>query len=161
MATSILFVCTANICRSPTAEGVFRAMVEKAGLGAAFELDSAGTGATHVGEPPSPPAVEVAAARGYEIGGIRARQITGDDIAKFDHVLAMTRGHLVEMRWLAPRDLADKPKLLLSYGPQLGILDVPDPYGRERADYERAIDLIEVGCRGLLERLAPEVRKAI
>lgn len=161
MATSILFVCTANICRSPTAEGVFRAMADKAGLGAAFELDSAGTGATHVGEPPSPPAVEVAAARGYDIGGIRARQITGEDIGKFDHVLAMTRGHLVEMRWLAPRDLADKPKLLLSYGPQLGILDVPDPYGRERADYERAIDLIEVGCRGLLERLAPEVRKAI
>jgi protein-tyrosine phosphatase len=161
MATSILFVCTANICRSPTAEGVFRAMADKAGLGAAFELDSAGTGATHVGEPPSPPAVEVAAARGYDIGGIRARQITGEDIEKFDHVLAMTRGHLVEMRWLAPRDLADKPKLLLSYGPQLGILDVPDPYGRERADYERAIDLIEVGCRGLLDRLAPQIRKAI
>ena len=161
MATSILFVCTANICRSPTAEGVFRAMAGKAGLAQAFEIDSAGTGATHVGEPPSPPAIEVAAARGYDISAIRARQITGKDIARFDLVLAMTRGHLVEMRWLAPRDLVDKPKLLMSYAPPLGILDVSDPYGGPREDYERAIDLIEVACRGLLESLRSEVRKAM
>ena len=161
MATSILFVCTANICRSPTAEGVFRAMAEQAGLGSAFEIAAAGTGATHVGEPPSPPAVEVAAARGYDISAIRARQVTGEDIEKFDLVLAMTRGHLVEMRWLAPRELADKPKLLMSYAPPLGILDVSDPYGRTREDYERAIGLIEVACRGLLESLKPEIKKAI
>jgi protein-tyrosine phosphatase len=73
----------------------------------------------------------------------------------------MTRGHLVEMRWLAPRDLVDKPKLLMSYAPPLGILDVSDPYGGPREDYERAIDLIEVACRGLLESLRPEVRKAM
>lgn len=161
MATSILFVCTANICRSPTAEGVFRAMAGQAGLGPAFRIDSAGTGATHVGQPPSPPAIEVAASRGYDISGIRARQITGEDIAGFDLVLAMTRGHLAEMRWLAPRELADKPKLLMSYAPPLGILDVSDPYGRARQDYERALDLIEVGCKGLLTALTPEARKRL
>lgn len=161
MATSILFVCTANICRSPTAEGVFRAMAGQAGLDSSFEIDSAGTGATHVGEPPSAPAVEVAAARGYDISAIRARQVTGEDIARFDLVLAMTRGHLVEMRWLAPRELANKPKLLMSYGPPLGILDVPDPYGRTREDYERAIGLIEMACRGLLESLKAQVKMAI
>lgn len=161
MTIGVLFVCTANICRSPTAEGVFRAMAGKSGLDGAFEVASAGTGASHVGEPPSPPAVEVAAARGYDIAGIRARQVMGEDIRHYDFVLAMTRGHLVEMRWMAPRELVDKPKLLMSFAPPLGILDVPDPYGRTRDDYERAIGLIEAACRGLLDRLTPQVRRAI
>jgi len=161
MTIGVLFVCTANICRSPTAEGVFRAMARRAGLDPAFEIASAGTGASHVGEPPSPPAVEVAASRGYDISAIRARQVTGEDIRHYDFVLAMTRGHLVEMRWLAPRELVDKPKLLMSFAPPLGIFDVPDPYGRARDDYERAIGLIEAACRGLLDRLTPQVRRAI
>ena len=73
----------------------------------------------------------------------------------------MTRGHLVEMRWLAPRDLADKPQLLMSYAPPLGILDIPDPFGGTVDDYERAIGMIEASTRGLLARLTPEVKKAI
>jgi protein-tyrosine phosphatase len=161
MTIGILFVCTANLCRSPTAEGVFRSLATKAGLAAAFEIDSAGTGASHVGQPPTQPAIDAAAKRGYDITGIRARQITGEDIKHFDYVLAMTRGHLVEMRWLAPRDLADKPKLLMSYAPPLGILDVPDPFGGTVDDYERAIGMIEASTRGLLARLNPDVKKAI
>lgn len=161
MTIGVIFVCTANICRSPTAEGVFRAMARRAGLDPAFEIASAGTGASHVGEPPSPPAIEAAAARGYDISAIRARQVTAEDIRHYDFVLAMTRGHLVEMRWMAPRELVDKPKLLMSFAPPLGILDVPDPYGRTRDDYERAIGLIEAACRGLLDRLTPQVRRAI
>jgi protein-tyrosine phosphatase len=161
MTIGVIFVCTANICRSPTAEGVFRAMARRAGLDPAFEIASAGTGASHVGEPPSPPAIEAAAARGYDISAIRARQVTAEDIGHYDFVLAMTRGHLVEMRWMAPRELVDKPKLLMSFAPPLGILDVPDPYGRTRDDYERAIGLIEAACRGLLDRLTPQVRRAI
>lgn len=161
MTIGILFVCTANLCRSPTAEGVFRSLATKAGLADAFEIDSAGTGASHIGQPPTQPAIDAAAARGYDITGIRARQITGEDIKHFDHVLAMTRGHLVEMRWLAPRDLADKPQLLMSYAPPLGILDIPDPYGGTDDDYVRAIGMIESATKGLLAKLTPEVKKAI
>ncbi len=161
MTIGILFVCTANLCRSPTAEGVFRSLAAKAGLAEAFEIDSAGTGASHVGQPPTQPAIDAAAARGYDITGIRARQITGEDIERFDHVLGMTRGHLVEMRWLAPRDFADKPQLLMNYAPPLGILDIPDPFGGTTDDYERAIGLIESATRGLLARLTPQVKRAI
>jgi len=161
MTIGILFVCTANLCRSPTAEGVFRSLATKAGLAEAFEIDSAGTGASHVGQPPTQPAIDAAAARGYDITGIRARQITGEDIERFDYVLGMTRGHLVEMRWLAPRDLVDKPQLLMSYAPPLGILDIPDPFGGTTDDYERAMGLIESATRGLLARLTPQVKRAI
>jgi protein-tyrosine phosphatase len=161
MTIGILFVCTANLCRSPTAEGVFRSLATKAGFAEAFEIDSAGTGASHVGQPPTQPAIDAAAARGYDITGIRARQITGEDIERFDYVLGMTRGHLVEMRWLAPRDLVDKPQLLMSYAPPLGILDIPDPFGGTTDDYERAIGLIESATRGLLARLTPQVKRAI
>ncbi|WP_289296217.1 low molecular weight protein-tyrosine-phosphatase [uncultured Reyranella sp.] len=161
MTIGILFVCTANLCRSPTAEGVFRSLATKAGLAEAFEIDSAGTGASHVGQPPTPAAIDVAAARGYDISGIRARQITGEDIERFDYVLGMTRGHLAEMRWLAPRDLADKPQLLMNYAPPLGILDIPDPFGGTTDDYERAIGMIESATRGLLARLTPQVKRAI
>lgn len=161
MTIGVLFVCTANLCRSPTAEGVFRSLAAKAGLADAFEVDSAGTGASHIGQPPTRPAIDAAAARGYDITGIRARQITSEDIRHFDHVLAMTRGHLVEMRWLAPRDLVDKPQLLMSYAPPLGILDIADPYGGTVDDYERAIGMIEAATRGLLARLTPQVKKAI
>jgi len=161
MTIGILFVCTANLCRSPTAEGVFRSLATKAGLAEAFEIDSAGTGASHVGQPPTPAAIDVAAARGYDISGIRARQITGEDIEHFDYVLGMTRGHLAEMRWLAPRDLADKPQLLMNYAPPLGILDIPDPFGGTTDDYERAIGMIESATRGLLARLTPQVKRAI
>lgn len=161
MTIGILFVCTANLCRSPTAEGVFRSLATKAGLAEAFEINSAGTGASHVGQPPTPAAVDVAAARGYDISGIRARQITSEDIERFDYVLGMTRGHLAEMRWLAPRNLADKPQLLMNYAPPLGILDIPDPFGGTTDDYERAIGMIEFATRGLLARLTPQVKRAI
>ena len=161
MTIGILFVCTANLCRSPTAEGVFRSLVTKAGLAEAFEIDSAGTGASHVGQPPTPAAIDAAAARGYDITGIRARQITSEDIERFDYVLGMTRGHLAEMRWLAPRDFADKPQLLMNYAPPLGIFDIPDPFGGTTDDYERAIGLIESATRGLLARLTPQVKRAI
>jgi len=161
MTIGVLFVCTANICRSPTAQGVFRAMVRAAGLESAFEISSAGTFAGHVGEPPSKPAIDVAAAYGYDISDIRSRKVATEDIAHFDYVLAMDRGHLVELRWLAPRELSNKPKLFMTYASSTRILDVSDPYGRSRKDYERAFGLIEAGCRGLFDHVASQVRKAI
>ena len=161
MTIGVLFVCTANLCRSPMAEGVFRALAAKAGLADALEIDSAGTGASHVGQPPTGLAVEAAAARGYDISGIRARQVTGEDIRHFDYVLAMTRTHLVELRWLAPRDLADRPQLLMTYAPPIGVLDIADPFGGTADDYERAIRMIEAAARGLVTYLASDLRKAI
>ena len=97
MTIGVLFVCTGNICRSPTAEGVFRSMARDAGFEAAFTIDSAGTYGGHAGEPPSRLAIEAAARRGYDISGLRARRWLAADIARFDHVLAMDRGHLASI----------------------------------------------------------------
>ena len=161
MTIKVLFVCTANLCRSPMAEGVFRALVERAGMADAFEIASAGTSEKFVGQSPAPAALEMAASRGYDISNIRARQVTGDDISHFDYPLAMDSSHLVEMRWLAPRALVGKPKLFLSFAPPMGVTDVLDPIGGPRAGFERALSLIEAGCKGLLERVKPAVKKAI
>jgi protein-tyrosine phosphatase len=161
MTTKVLFVCTANLCRSPMAEGVFRALVERAGLADAFEIDSAGTSGQFVGQPPAPEAIEIAASRGYDISGMRARQVTADDIARFDYPLAMDGSHLVEMRWLAPRVLTGKPKMFLSFGPPIGVTDVLDPMGGPKAGFVRALGLIEAGCKGLLEELTPAAKRAI
>lgn len=161
MTTKVLFVCTANLCRSPMAEGVFRALAERAGVVEAFEIASAGTSDGFVGRPPAPEAIEVAASRGYDISGIRSRQVVSDDIAHFDYPLAMDSSHLVAMRWLAPRALVGKPKLFLSFGPPMGIVDVADPIGGPKDGFERALSLIEAGCKGLLARLAPTAKRAI
>jgi protein-tyrosine phosphatase len=160
MTIKVLFVCTANLCRSPMAEGVFRAMVARAGMADAFEIASAGTSEKFVGQSPAPAALEIAASRGYDISNIRARQVTGDDIAHFDYPLAMDSSHLVEMRWLAPRALVGKPKLFLSFAPPMGVVDVADPIGGPRAGFERALSLIEAGCKGLLERVKPAIKAA-
>ena len=149
----VLFVCTGNICRSPTAEGVFRAMVERAGLATGFNIDSAGTYDGHVGEPPSREAVRAAARRGYDISALRARHLVAEDLRRFDHVLAMDRGHLRALRALAPAGLRDKPRLFLDTAPDLGVQEVEDPWYGTVADYERALDTIEAGCAGLLEQL--------
>ncbi|HJQ60973.1 MAG TPA: low molecular weight protein-tyrosine-phosphatase [Vineibacter sp.] len=149
----VLFVCTGNICRSPTAEGVFRALVARDGLAGGFSIDSAGTYNGHVGEPPSAPAIRAAARRGYDLSGLRARQVTTDDVRRFDHVLAMDSGHLRALRALAPLHLWNKPKLFLATAPHLGLRDVRDPYGGSTEDYERTLDTIETGCAALLEHL--------
>jgi protein-tyrosine phosphatase len=149
----VLFVCTGNICRSPTAEGVFRAMAQRNGLAGAFHVDSAGTYDGHAGEPPSREAVRAAARRGYDIAGLRARQVVPQDLRRFDHVLAMDRGHLRALRAMAPPDLRDKPRLFLATAPGLGLHDVADPWYGTVDDYERALDTIEAGCAALLNHL--------
>jgi protein-tyrosine phosphatase len=154
MTIGVLFVCTGNICRSPMAEGVFRSMARQAGLESVFTIDSAGTYAGHAGEPPSRLAIEAAARRGYDVSGLRARLVVAADIARFDHVLAMDRSHMVALRRLAPRELIGRLEMFAD-------TDIADPYGGGERDYERALDVIEAGCRDLLKRLAPITEKAI
>ena len=159
MTIGILFVCTANICRSPMAEGVFRTMVRRSGLTDSFVIDSAGTSAMHVGQPPTPLAVQAAKLRGYEIADLRSRALTNEDLEKFTLSLAMDRSHLAAMRWMAPRAVADRPQMFMKFAPQVGVLEVADPYGGPARGYEAALDLIEAGCKGLLESLKPLVEQ--
>jgi protein-tyrosine phosphatase len=147
----VLFVCTGNICRSPTAEGVLRHKLAEAGLGGRVEVDSAGTIGYHAGEPPDRRAIERAALRGYDLRDQRARQLLSSDFETFDLILCMDHGHFGQLGRVCPPHLADRVKLFLAYA---GVMDlpaeVPDPYYGELADYDRALDLIEPGVEGLV-----------
>jgi protein-tyrosine phosphatase len=157
MTIGVLFVCTGNICRSPTAEGVFRTLVQREGLNDKFTIDSAGTYDGHQGEAPSPPAIDAAAARGYDISDLRSRPLVPEDVERFEYPLAMDRGHLAALRRIAPIKFLERPRLFLEFAPQLKLRDVTDPYMLGPEVYERTLDVIEAGCRGLLA----ELRKAI
>jgi protein-tyrosine phosphatase len=150
---SILFVCTGNICRSPTAEGVMRRRLKQAGLAERVSIESAGTGGWHVGSPPSAFAVECARRRGYDLSPLRARQISRDDFARFDLLIAMDRSHHTEMLRQCPEGAADRLRLFLEFAPQFRTLDVPDPYYGDASEYERALDMIEAGTEGLLHEI--------
>jgi protein-tyrosine phosphatase len=143
----ILFVCTGNICRSPTAEAVMWRLVDEAGLAGEFVLDSAGTGRWHAGGKPERRAVAAGAARGYLVGGA-ARQVRPADFEDFDLLVGMDRGHVRRLRDLSP-DLESRLKVR----PLIEDEDVPDPYGGPQAEFEQALDVIERGCRALFEEL--------
>ena len=153
MTHAVLFVCTANICRSPMAEGAFRAMASRAPKTRSLEIASVGTHDYHVGKPPFPAAVQAAKARGYDITGHVARRITPGDLDKYDLILAMDKFNVANLRTIAPTRCKRKIELLLEYGDEYHGLEVPDPYGGEVADFERAMDMIEDGCRGLVQLL--------
>jgi protein-tyrosine phosphatase len=149
----VLFVCTGNICRSPTAEGVFRHMVAEAGLTKEITVDSAGTQGYHIGESPDERSVTSATARGYSLGGQAARRVLEQDFHKFDLVLAMDRSHLRHLTAMAPGDTYERVKLFLSYAPNAKVQEVPDPYYGGEKGFDEVIDLIESGSRGLLEAI--------
>lgn len=153
---SILLVCTANICRSPTAAAVLRAVLEHAGLAGEVQVASAGTHDYQAGMPASPPAVALARLRGYEIRGHAARRVRPDDFERHDMILAMDRGNLEHLRAMAPTRHRSKVELFLDYSERFQGREVPDPYGGTGRDYERAFEMIEDGCRGLARRLARE-----
>jgi len=142
---SILFVCTGNICRSPTAEGVLRSLCKEAGI--ELQIESAGTGDWHVGQPPDERSQHHARNRGYDLSAQRARQVRLEDFERFDMILAMDRGHLRELQKLAPAHHHAKIRLFVE-----GI-DVPDPYERGPDGFEEVLDLVEAQCRRLLQEL--------
>lgn len=150
MTIGVLFVSMGGICRAPMAAGVFRAFAQRGRVEHLFEVASAGTFDGHAGQPPSLLACEVARGRGYEIGQERVRVLCSEDLAHYDHGMAMDRSTLAAMRWMAPAGCTDRPQLLMRHVPQGDATDIADPYGGTTADYERALDLIEKGCAGLM-----------
>jgi len=155
---SILFVCLGNICRSPTAEGVFRARAARAGLGEHLEIDSAGTGDWHVGQPPDRRAIAAAAGRGYDLAGLRARQVSTEDFSRFGWILAMDRANLRDLAALRPRSFGGHLGLFLDVAPALGLREVPDPYYGGDDGFARVLDLIETASDALLNRVAATLR---
>jgi protein-tyrosine phosphatase len=147
----VLFVCTGNICRSPSAEAIFRKLVADAGLSEVIVADSAGTHAYHVGEPPDPRSREAGADRGYDLSALRARRIERADFQRFDLVVAMDRGHLAILSRIAGPDTASKLKLMMSYARDFSEQDVPDPYYGGPEEFERVLDMLEDAARGLLD----------
>ncbi len=149
----ILFVCMGNICRSPTAEGLFRQLLVQHRLQDQVLVDSAGTHAYHVGNPPDPRAQEAARRRGVDLSALRARQVCLEDFAIFDYILAMDEDNLAHLRALCPPAQEHKLSLLLNHAPALGLREVPDPYYGGSTGFERVLDMIEMACMGLLEFL--------
>jgi protein-tyrosine phosphatase len=149
----VLFVCLGNICRSPTAEGVFRHFVVRAGLDAHIEIDSAGTHAYHVGAPPDARARQAAQQRGIDLSGLRGRKATRADIERFDYVLAMDEENYQNLMAICPPGLEEKVRLFLEFAPHRPERDVPDPYYGGETGFERVLDMIEEASQGLLAHL--------
>lgn len=154
----VLFVCMGNICRSPTAEGVFRQLLERQGLADKIVVDSAGTGAWHVGKSPDARAKAAARQRGIVLDHIRGRQVCEADFEEFDHILAMDRHNLRELLSLSDSRHHQKIQLLMEYSPDLGIEEVPDPYYGGESGFDRVLDMIEAASAGLLEALHGRLR---
>jgi protein-tyrosine phosphatase len=150
---SILFVCTANICRSPMAEGVLRKLLADEGLEGAFEIDSVGTHDYQIGQAPFATAIEAAKWRGYDITHLVSRKISPDDFDRFDFILGMDKLNIRNLKTIAPTRCKQKIELLLEYGDKFQGKEIPDPYGREGKEFALALDMIEDGCKGLVEML--------
>ena len=146
----VLFVCLGNICRSPTAEGIFRAKVDAAGLTDNFTIDSAGTGNWHIGSPPDARSIEAAAARGIDLRALRARQVTPDDLLTFDYVLAMDADNLRVLTQIATPD-GTIPRLMLDYAAHTSMRDVPDPY--YDSNFDAVFDMLDDAAEGLLRTI--------
>ncbi len=158
MATpSVLFVCLGNICRSPTAEAIFRQQLEQAGLEDKILVDSAGTGDWHIGSAPDSRAQSAALKRGYNMKNLRARQVSVDDFARFTYIVAMdfsNRDNLLSLASTSDDSAAQqKISLMLSHHGETSLQEVPDPYYGGDNGFDQVIDLLEIACAGLLTHI--------
>jgi len=149
----VLFVCMGNICRSPTAEAVFRRTVDKAGLGDTIECDSAGTHDYHIGEPPDQRAQLAASRRGYDMSNLRGRKVAPTDFERFDYVVAMDRRNFSLLENLCPPEYAGKLKLYCDFDDNFAGCEVPDPYYGGAHGFEQVLDMIEAVSASLVTRL--------
>lgn len=150
---AVLFVCMGNICRSPTAEAVFREYVQRAGLSAQIEVDSAGTHDYHVGEPPDLRTQRAAQQRGFPMTHLRGRQVSAVDFADFDYVLAMDEANLAILNQLTPTNSQTRAELFLHYAHHHLERAVPDPYYGGADGFERVLDMVEDAAAGLLQAI--------
>lgn len=149
----VLFVCLGNICRSPTAHGVFQYAVEQAGLAHVINVDSAGTSNWHIGAPPDKRSVAEARKRGYELSSLRARQAVAQDFNEFDYILAMDKQNLEHLEKLQPKHFTRHLGLFLDFSQQKNYREMPDPYHGGAAGFALVLDLVEEASAGLLEHI--------
>jgi protein-tyrosine phosphatase len=154
MTHRVLFVCLGNICRSPTAEAVFRDLVQREAAGLVVEADSAGTHAYHVGSAPDARTVAAALRRGIDMSKLKARVVEAADFERFDLLLAMDEQNYRHLLRIAPPERRDRIRLFLEFAPQQGRREVPDPYYGGATGFEDVLDLVEEAARGLLAALA-------
>jgi len=155
----VLFVCLGNICRSPTADGVFRKLLADQGLTDRITVDSCGTSDWHIGKAPDQRTQTTAHKRGYDLSVLRARTVHMADFEQFDHILAMDESNLKDLLDMAPLHLHGKIHLFLEYAPASGLTAVPDPYYDGDDGFEHVLDLVEVACGGLLEAVKDNTLK--
>lgn len=151
--TRVLFVCLGNICRSPTAHGVFETLVENRGLAASIEVDSCGTGGWHVGEPPDRRATAEAKQRGYALAHLRARQVAAADFERFDYILAMDNSNLAHLEGMCPAGFEGHLGLFLPFAGDPHTAEVPDPYYGGDEGFTRVLEMIERASEGLLQEI--------
>lgn len=153
----ICFVCSGNICRSPSAEVVMRSLLEAEGLADRVQVSSAGLGDWHVGERADPRSAAAMSARGYDVSRHRARFFESTAVDDYDLLVAMDRGHLRELQRMAPPNESGKVRLLMSFGPDATEDDVPDPYYGGDTGFDDVLSMVERGCRGLLAEIRPSL----
>lgn len=156
METKILFVCLGNICRSPTAQGVFEKLIDDEKLANRFFVDSAGTHAYHVGEPPDRRSQEAALRRGIDLSKQRARRVADGDFHQFDYIVAMDADNYASLASSCPVEHQGKLSLFMQHAPELKLTSVPDPYYGGLSGFEKVLDLVEAAAAGLLERIRQE-----
>lgn len=149
----ILFVCMGNICRSPTAHAVFRHLVKANQLQQHIEIDSAGTHAYHIGNPPDSRSMKTARLRGIDMSDLRARQVDVGDFYYYDYIIAMDHDNMQRLQSIAPDDTRHKLAYLLTFAPQLNRQEVPDPYYGHGDGFELVFDLVQSACEGLLAHI--------
>lgn len=149
----VLFVCMGNICRSPTAEGIFNHLVSRENLGNLIKVDSAGTHAYHVGNPPDHRAQATALKRGIDLSTQTARRVRSSDFEEFDYILVMDKDNLHDLEEICPAAYARKLRLFLEYAPDFEIKEVPDPYFGGPGGFDRVMDMVEIAAQGLLREI--------